>query len=161
SPIIDDRGHVTGVVLVFRDITQRRRAEEAEALQALNARIDEAVRGSSLGVWVNEMPDGDPARGRTHVWNVLERPGYPGRAYGDHSAFRELIPPDDLPGVIEAQQRYFRGEIPSYEIQCRLRHADGSYRWFLNRGVVTRNAQGVPVRFAGTSVDMTARRAAE
>ncbi|MFP3562780.1 ATP-binding protein [Paraburkholderia sp. SIMBA_030] len=31
SPIVDDRGEILGVVLVFRDVTQRRRAEEAES----------------------------------------------------------------------------------------------------------------------------------
>src|SRR5262249_18611785 len=30
APIIDDRAAITGVVLIFRDVTQRRRAEETE-----------------------------------------------------------------------------------------------------------------------------------
>jgi PAS domain S-box-containing protein len=33
APILDDQGGIRGVVLVFRDVTQRRRAEEAEALR--------------------------------------------------------------------------------------------------------------------------------
>src|SRR5437764_392981 len=39
APIIDDRGAVAGVVLVFRDVSQRRPAEEAEALRRANERM--------------------------------------------------------------------------------------------------------------------------
>src|SRR5262245_35275465 len=38
APILDDRGAVAGVVLVFRDVAQRRQAEEAEAIQRANQR---------------------------------------------------------------------------------------------------------------------------
>jgi PAS domain S-box-containing protein len=44
APIIDDRGNITGVVLVFRDTTLRRQAEEAEALRKANALLELACR---------------------------------------------------------------------------------------------------------------------
>src|SRR5262249_10596207 len=134
SPIVDDRGGVSGVVLVFRDMTQRRRAEEAETLRTLAARIDEAVRGSSIGVWVNEMPDGDPTRGRISVWNLWEHLGYPPQPHADYGRWAALVHPDDRAAIQEARERYFRGETPSFESQVRLRAADGSYLWFLVRG---------------------------
>ena len=161
SPIIDDRGGITGVVLVFRDVTQRRQAEEAEALRALNARIDEAVRGSSISVWVNDMPDGDHTVGRVHVWNLWEHLGYPPRGPSDNSTWLALMHPDDRLLVTEAMRRFLAGEIPTYELQLRILHADGAYRWFLVRGIAVRNAQGVPIRFAGTSVDITDVKLAE
>ena len=49
SPIIEDDGKITGVVLVFRDMTQRRRAEESELLRRSNERLkraEEALRKS-------------------------------------------------------------------------------------------------------------------
>jgi PAS domain S-box-containing protein len=64
APIIDDRGSVTGVVLVFRDTTLRRQADEAAALRQANARVDLAVRGSNIGIWEIDMPDGDYRHGR-------------------------------------------------------------------------------------------------
>src|SRR5262249_39847995 len=51
APIMDERGAVAGVVLVFRDMTQRRRADEAEAFRRANERMELALRGSSVGVW--------------------------------------------------------------------------------------------------------------
>jgi PAS domain S-box-containing protein len=44
APIIDDLGHITGVVLVFHDATQRRRAQEALTLfRALIDRANDAI----------------------------------------------------------------------------------------------------------------------
>ena len=40
APILDEGGAVTGVVLVFRDVSQRRRAEEAEVLRQSNERME-------------------------------------------------------------------------------------------------------------------------
>jgi PAS domain S-box-containing protein len=59
SPIIDDRGDPAGVVLVFRDVTQRLQAEEAEAFRRVNERMELALRGSNGHVWDVELPDGD------------------------------------------------------------------------------------------------------
>ena len=47
APIIDDQGATAGAVLVFRDITQRRRAEEA--LRAAQATLVHATRLTTMG----------------------------------------------------------------------------------------------------------------
>jgi PAS domain S-box-containing protein len=70
APIIDDRGAIAGVILVFRDTTQRRRAEEAEVLRRANARLELALRGSNVGDWKIEMPDGDFLHGRQNYVNI-------------------------------------------------------------------------------------------
>src|SRR5207248_6711870 len=57
APIIDDRGAVAGVVLVFRDVTQRRRAEEAEALRDSEQRWRRLTEALPQLVW-SATPDG-------------------------------------------------------------------------------------------------------
>ena len=47
APILDDRGGIAGVVLVFRDVSQRRRAEQAEVLRRANEVCAPARRGSA------------------------------------------------------------------------------------------------------------------
>jgi PAS domain-containing protein len=49
SPIKDLHGKIMGVVLVFRDITERRQAEEK--LRQANERLELAQRASGAGVW--------------------------------------------------------------------------------------------------------------
>ena len=42
----------------------------------------------------------------------------------------------------------------TYSVECRLRRADGAYRWFLIRGVPLRDATGSVVKWFGTSTDI-------
>jgi PAS domain S-box-containing protein len=51
SPIVGDSGKVIGMVLVIRDISERRRAEEAEILRETNERMGNAMCRSNVGVW--------------------------------------------------------------------------------------------------------------
>jgi PAS domain S-box-containing protein len=49
APIADDNGHIVGVVLVFRDITERRRAQKAQAtLAAIIESSDDAIVSKDL-----------------------------------------------------------------------------------------------------------------
>jgi PAS domain S-box-containing protein len=160
APIIDDRGRIAGVVLVFRDVIQRRRAEEAEAFRRATERMELAVRGSNVGVWDIDMPDGDFRHGRQHYVNLWEQLGYEGPPAGGRTALAETHP-DDRPRVEEATRRYLAGQTTEYETEARLRHKDGSYRTMLARGAAVRDAAGKPVRFVGITLDITKLKIAE
>ena len=69
--------------------------------------------------------------------------------------------PDDTAAVLEQAQAHIAGETPLYEVEHRMLHRDGSIRWFLVRGSVTRNAQGTAIHMAGTDTDITARKRSE
>ncbi len=156
APIIDDRGSITGVVLVFRDTTQRRSAEEAEVLRRANARLELALRGSNIGIWENVMPDGDFQAGRIHCSNIMEQLDYPApESSVDFATIVTPMHPEDRGRVEQAIQAYLAGQTEAFRLEYRVRHRDGSYRWFLSRGIAVRDAGGRPIRFAGTRVDIT------
>jgi two-component system, sensor histidine kinase and response regulator len=162
APIIDDQGSVTGVVLVFRDTTLRRQAEEAAALRQANARVDLAVRGSNIGIWEIDMPDGDYRHGRGYQVNIWEQLGYErSLSPTDHETGMALVHADDRARLEAAMRKYLAGETSEFEFENRVRHLDGSYRWMLTRGVAVRDAEGKPIRFVGTGVDITDLKQAE
>jgi two-component system, sensor histidine kinase and response regulator len=143
-----------------RDLLERQRVEEE--LRTATARIELAVRGSKIGIWENDMPNGVYEDGRGHGFNMWEQLGYdrPESATRTTDWF-ECIHPEDRERVARGVQAYMAGETPGYETEYRVRHSDGSYRWILSRGVAVRDAAGTPIRFNGSTVDITDRRRAE
>jgi PAS domain S-box-containing protein len=71
----------------------------------------------------------------------------------------DLVHPDDLPRVPELLARWEHaadGEV--LESELRLRHADGSWRWFLGRDLVLdRDERGRARRLVGTLLDISKR----
>jgi PAS domain S-box-containing protein len=136
APILDIQGGMQGVVLVFRDVSQRRRAEEGKLLRRVSTRLELAVRGSNIGIWDNDRPDGDPGHGRVYYVNCWEQLGYerPDDFPLEHELGMAVVHPDDRAAVEEAIRSYLAGETSRFEVESRARHKDGSYRSWLTRG---------------------------
>jgi PAS domain S-box-containing protein len=71
----------------------------------------------------------------------------------DGEKWGKIVYPDDVPTVLAAWTRSIStGE--AYEVEFRLRRADGAFRWFLARAVPSRNARGEIIRWIGTNTDV-------
>jgi PAS domain S-box-containing protein len=156
TPMTDALGNTIGIVIVFRDVTQRRRAEEAEILRETNARLETAMFGSNVGVWEIDMPEGDYKRGYARFSNIYEWLGFDTpQARLDYEAYMSVLHPDHRASTDLAIASYLADSQGVFEIENRLRHRDGSDRWVLVRGTVRRDATGKPIRFVGSIVDIT------
>jgi PAS domain S-box-containing protein len=139
---------------------ERRRAEEE--LRKANDRLALAVRAAHVGIWENDMAGGDYWAGHFHCTNILEQLGYPApEAAIDYQTITAPIHPDDRGRMEESLRACLASETAEYSAEFRARHRDGSYRWMLARGVAVRDPAGRPVRFVGTRIDITERKAAE
>ncbi|NYH12469.1 PAS domain-containing sensor histidine kinase [Pseudomonas moraviensis] len=69
----------------------------------------------------------------------------------------ETVHPDDLPSVIAAWMHSVGTGTP-YEIEHRIRRADGVYRWFHVRGLPIRDSEGTITRWCVLQVDIDERR---
>ena len=121
-------------------------------------RYRRAAAAGGVGVW-----DWNLATGDIYVDPVLKGLlGYEDHEIRNHlDDLGRLVHPDDAVRVFERAQAHIRGETPAYEIEHRMIHRDGSVRWFLARGTVTRNEAGTPVSLSGTDTDITERKARE
>src|SRR5882724_9175639 len=160
-PIRDSNGTITKWFGTGTDITELR--ETQEALRQANARIDLAVRGSNICIWECDMPEGQVENGHPTLINMWESLGYDARTAPTDfpSAFALLIHPDDQQRVGREIQALFASDGQDYESEYRVRTKDGSSRWHLARGTVLRDPEGKPVRFIGTSADITDLKRAE
>lgn len=72
----------------------------------------------------------------------------------------EGIHPEDLERCREVYKEAF-DERRGFEVEYRIRHHDGTYRWLLDRGVPLTGRDGEFDGYAGVAVDITERVAAE
>lgn len=72
------------------------------------------------------------------------------------------IHPDDYEPTMENMRRHLYGKTEVYEVEYRIRHRDGSYRWFYDRGAVNaRSPEGKPLRVGGIVFDISERKEKE
>ena len=131
---------------IGRDITERKRAEtESRAL----------IDAIPQQIW-SGPPDGtlDYCNDRWRSYTGLELQGLRG------DGWQTMLHPDDRERVLNAWHESVATGTP-YEQEERHRGADGTYRWFLARGLPLRNAEGRIVRWYGTNTDIEDRRQAE
>jgi len=157
APIRADDDTITGVVLVFRDVTDevrmRRRLVESDEQMEL------ALRGADLGTWDWDV-GGDTVAVSARSAEIL------GESRGGFSApaadlWQRVHPADQL-RVRAALDAHLRGEAASYESEHRLRRGENEWTWVLDRGrVIARAPDGTPLRMCGTHRDITDRKRAE
>jgi PAS domain S-box-containing protein len=80
------------------------------------------------------------------------------QATGDR--WQSAIHPEDLDHYLEAQRAAVASGGP-FEVEARLRNADGGYRWLLFRSVPLRDEAGNVVKRYGVGTDIDDRRRAE
>ena len=67
----------------------------------------------------------------------------------------------DVERVKAEVEAHLAGRSSHLETECRILHDDGTYRWFLTRGLAVRDADGRAVRIAGSQSDITQRKVVE
>ncbi len=74
--------------------------------------------------------------------------------------WQDFIHPDDLPACIKRWQHSLAtGDF--YEVEFRLRRADGEYRWHLARATARRDGRGKIAKWFGTGTDIQEQKSAE
>jgi len=73
----------------------------------------------------------------------------------------EAIHPEDRDRVVEVFARWIAGETSYLDVEYRITHQDGAVRWIHDRGVLSRDEHGQPLRASGISADITDRKRGE
>jgi PAS domain S-box-containing protein len=135
------------------DRRERRRAE-----RALSERLDLAVAGSKAGFW--DWVLRDQTSEYAPSWRRLL--GYKdGELADDLWSWFNLVHPDDRGRLAGYVERYVSDPSSPYEIEFRVRHKDGTYRWVLSRAIAVADTHGTVERMLGLHFDITDRKHAE
>lgn len=158
NPVMDDSGKVVKWYGINIDLEDRTRAEEAlRASEESFRQIVNTIPG--LVAIMN-------ADGAVELVNrrVLE---YFGRTQDElkHWEATDAVHPDDLPRVLAAWKSSVETGAP-YDVEHRLRGADGVYRWFQSRGfqsrrIALRDGEGLVLRWHNLLTDIDERKQLE
>ena len=136
----------------------RARREEREAIEQSEERYEIAVQGANDGIW-----DWNLLTGETHFsprWKAII--GFEEHEIEDRfEEWEERVHPEVRERMKAGIRKCVSGASDLCELEHRLRHRDGSYRWVLARGASVRDAEGRPYRMAGSLTDTTERKETE
>ncbi len=150
TPLGGERG---GVVVTHTDITSRMQTEKA--ILESESRLRQLADAMPQIVYTCG-PDGLVDYGNQRWVDYVGVPVE--QSIG--SKWVEAIHPDDRESTRSLLREAGEKGQP-FETEHRLRRKDGQYRWYLARGTPIRNAQGLIVKWIGTSTDIQDLKQAE
>ncbi|MCG6156480.1 PAS domain S-box protein [Rubinisphaera margarita] len=154
APIRDNSGAIIGVVLIFRDMTDRREAERQIANRDWRYRMISDASHDVIWDW--------DLKKHQITWNdsVKNRFGYE-TVESSLDWWAERVHPDDRDRVVDGLESVIQSNEEKWVDEYRFQRSDGTYAYIIDRGKVLRNGDGEGLRMVGSMVDLTDRQEAE
>ena len=151
--LLDDP-QVKGVVVQTRDITERKRTEEA--LREAEERFRRSFHDAAIGMALVGT-DGSVLRTNRSLCDML---GYREvELLG--KTFQEITHPDDLDADLDQVRRMLDGEIRAYQMEKRYFHKEGHVVWALLSVSMVHDEEGEPLYFVSQVQDISERKVLE
>jgi PAS domain S-box-containing protein len=143
----DAHGNPVRMAGIHLDVSDRRAAEE---------RLELVVEASAVGVWDWNI------RANTswlspRFWQIV---GGEAEENPDLEAWMKRVHPEDRDMVQAAIAAHLQQRAP-FDLDYRILHGAGDYRWFHAQAQASWDVEGKPIRMAGSLVDIHERRLAE
>lgn len=153
SPDIDRAGVVRGFVAHVLDITERKRAELA--LRESEARFRATADSAPVLIWMS-------GTNKLCTWVNQQWLAFTGQTMEQTTGhgWETSLHPEDVQRCLDIYEQSFE-KCERFQMEYRLRRADGEYRWVVDEGVPRYGPDGEFLGYIGSCVDITLRKRAE
>ncbi|SPP63790.1 PAS domain-containing protein [Nitrospira lenta] len=146
----------TEQLAITYDISERKQTEEA--LRLSQEQLHLALQASNTGLWDWNTETGEVCYSKEWKSQI----GYDETELANGlETWASRLHPDDRDRAILYAQRYPANPVGVYQQDFRLRHKDGSYRWFDSHASFVTEDDGRKIRLLGSHTDITARKEME
>jgi PAS domain S-box-containing protein len=157
SALRNSKGQIVGAIEIVRDITDRRRAEEA--LKESEGRLSRAQEIAHLGGWELDLV-ANRLNWSDEVYRIFGL--QPQEFIATYEAFLDAAHPDDRKAVDNAYSGSLREGRDTYDIEHRIvRRETGEIRWVHEKCEHVRDEAGKIIRSIGMVLDITERKRLE
>ena len=129
-----------------------------ESIRAGEVRTQLLIQAANVGLW-----DWDLLSNQVYFspeWKM--QLGYAAHELTNrYEEWDSRLHPSDRDSALTAVREFRAGVRPTYDVEFRLRHRDGSWRWICARADFQRDAAGRAVRIMGCHLDITDRKNAD
>ncbi len=149
-------GVVDGLIGTITDVTPIKRLEREVARQ--REQLDMVILSSQQGIWDLELKADGAQYFSARFREMLgyEKGGFPARF-----DWEQFMHPEYVASFREQMIQHFKGETPLFDHESRIRRKDGEFFWVRTRAIAQRGPDGRALRFVGSIVDVSDRKAAE
>ena len=148
------KGQIAGAVMVFHDVTSKRKAERE--LRASEERLRAMFAQAAVGIGVANL-DGTFHEVNLKFCSML---GYSSEEL-QHRTFLQLTHADDRAATQTQVLRLLDGAIESYSLEKRYVRKGGGAFWSNTTVTLMRHENGAPSQFLGIVEDITQRKEAD
>jgi PAS domain S-box-containing protein len=150
SPVIDSNGNITGASKIARDITEKKKAEDAIRLS--NERYNLVAKATNESIWDWDLMSGNISRSGEGMSKMLGL-NDDNINLGD---FSKRIHPEDAQRVHESQLSAFANKNNFYwEDKYRFLISNIRYVYLYAKGYIIRDENGKAIRMIGSTQDVT------
>ncbi len=155
APLRAEGGAVTGLMVLVRDVTERKQAEAR--LLASEVRFREVIETIAEVIWIWEAATGSIVYVSPNFERVWGRKRE--ELYGATAVWTEAVHAEDREGV----RATFGSSFPAGRTDqtFRIVRPDGAVRWIRDQAFAVRDADGRVVRIVGAAEDVTERKEIE